>query len=46
MIRLIVGDEAWDELVKAATEEDDTVDNDALGFAIASIITSRELKNY
>lgn len=46
MVRLVVGDEAWDALVAAATEEDGTVDNDALGYAIASIITSRDLKNY
>lgn len=46
MMRLVVGDEAWDELVAAATEDDGTVDNDALGYAIASVVTSRELKNF
>lgn len=46
MARLVVGDEAWDSLVAAATEDDGTVDNDALGYAVASILTSRELKNF
>ena len=46
MARLIVGDEAWDALVAAATEDDGTVDNDALGYAIAALLTSRELKNF
>lgn len=46
MARLIVGDESWDDLVAAATEEDGTVDNDALGYAVAALLTSRELKNY
>ena len=46
MARLVVGDEAWDALVAAATEDDGTVDNDALGYAVASILTSRELKNF
>lgn len=46
MVRLVVGDEAWGELVAAATEDDGTVDSDALGYAIATIMTSRELKNF
>ena len=46
MARLVVGDEAWDSLVAATTEDDGTVDNDALGYAVASILTSRELKNF
>lgn len=46
VIRTIVGDEAWDALVDAATEEDGTVDNDALGYAVVAILTSRELKNF
>lgn len=46
MVRLIVGDESWDALVAAATEEDGTVDNDALGYAVVALLTSRELKNY
>lgn len=46
MFRLIVGDAGWDAIVAAATEEDGTVDSDAIGFAIASVITNKELKNY
>ena len=46
LVRLIVGDESWDALVAAATEEDGTVDNDALGYAVVALLTSRELKNY
>lgn len=46
MARLIVGDEAWDAIVAAATEEDGTVDNDALGYAISELVYSPKLKNY
>lgn len=46
MMRMVVGDESWDEIVRAATEEDGTVDNDAIAHAIVSVVTSRELKNY
>ena len=46
MFRLIVGDEACDEVVAAATEDDGTVDNNALGYAIAALVTDRDLKNY
>lgn len=46
MARLIVGDEAWDEIMAAATEEDGTVDNDALGYAITELVYSPKLKNY
>lgn len=44
--RMIVGDEQWEAVVAAATEDDGTVDNDALGYAIVALLTSRDLKNY
>lgn len=46
MARLIVGDEAWEAIVAAATEEDGTVDNDALGYAISAVVYDGRLKNY
>lgn len=46
MFRLIVGDEACDEVVAAATEDDGTVDNNALGYAIAALVTDKDLKNF
>lgn len=46
MVRLVVGDDAWRGIVEAATEEDGTVDNDAIAYAIVAIITNRKLKNY
>lgn len=46
MFRLIVGDEACDEVVAAATEDDGTVDNNALGYAIATLVTDKDLKNF
>lgn len=46
MFRLIVGDEACDEVVAAATEDDGTVDNSALGYAIATLVMDKDLKNF
>ena len=46
MMRLVVGDDGWEALVSAATEEDGTVDTDALVHAISTVVTSRELKNF
>lgn len=46
MMVLILGDDQWGLLVEAATEDDGTVDNCALGYAIARIITDRKLKNF
>lgn len=46
MMRLVLGDEGWDAIVAAATEEDGTVDTDALVYAISAVMTSRELKNF
>ncbi len=45
-VRLLVGDEKFAELVAACTDEDGTVDVDAMGYAIAKIMCSDELKNY
>lgn len=44
--RLALGDDQWGRLVALATEEDGVVDVDALGVAIARILSSSELKNY
>lgn len=46
MFRLIVGDESCDKVVDAATEDDGTVDNDALGYAIATLVMNKDLKNF
>ena len=46
LFRLLVGEEGWEELLAAATEEDGTVDNDALAYALRTVLFSRELKNY
>lgn len=45
-VRLLVGDGKFDELVAACTDDDGTVDVDAMGYAIAKIVCSDELKNY
>lgn len=45
-VRLLVGDAKYAELVGACTDGDGTVDVDAMGYAIAKIIYSDELKNY
>lgn len=45
-VRLLVGDDKFAELVGACTDEDGTVDVDAMGYAIAKIMCSDELKNY
>lgn len=46
MARLIVGDDAWDELVEAATDEDGTIDNEALTLAVVQVVYSPKLKNF
>lgn len=45
VIRTILGDEQADALVARVTDEDGTVDNDALAFAFTTIMTADELKN-
>lgn len=44
--RQIIGDEQMDALAVAATDEDGTVDVDALGYAIATILTNKKVKNF
>lgn len=46
VVRQIIGDEQMEVLAEAATDEDGTVDVDALGYAVATIITNKKLKNY
>lgn len=43
---LILGEEQFGEVMKAVTEEDGTVDVNALGYCFSTIITSDELKNF
>lgn len=43
---LALGDEQWERLVDRATDEDGVVDVDALGMAVARILSNPELKNY
>lgn len=43
---LLLGQEQLDELVRACTEEDGSVDVDAMAVAYVRIITSKELKNF
>lgn len=42
----IVGQEQMDAIVEHCTDEDGTVDSDALGVFIALVLTSEELKNF
>lgn len=44
--RLALGDEQWEKLIVLATDEDGVVDIDALGMAVARILSNPELKNY
>lgn len=44
--RLALGEEQWEKLVSHVTEDDGVVDIDALGMAVARILSSPELKNY
>lgn len=46
VMRLLLGDEQMDELARACTDDDGTVDTDAFGLAFTKIITSSELKNF
>lgn len=45
-MRMLLGDEQWDGLVARCEDEDGAVDNDALGYACAAILSSDELKNF
>lgn len=46
LLGLLLGDEQEAKLIEAATDEDGTVDVEAMGLAIASITQSEELKNF
>lgn len=43
---MLLGQEQLDELVSACTDEDGTVDVNAMGTAYVRIITAKELKNF
>lgn len=46
VVRQIIGDEQMDALAVAATDEDGTVDVDAMGYAVAAIVTNKKVKNF
>lgn len=46
LMRSILGDEQYEAVAERATDEDGTVDNDALGTAFAQLTGSEKLKNY
>ena len=45
-MRLLLGDEQYEMLVGACTEEDGTEDVDAMSYAVIAITGSEELKNF
>lgn len=45
VLEMLIGKEQMDELTNACTDDDGTVDVNALGFAFVRILTSDELKN-
>lgn len=42
----LLGDEQWAEVVRAATDEDGHVDQEALNWAMVQVVTDKELKNF
>lgn len=44
-LKLILGDEQYEKLMSIATDEDGTVDSQALGFAFGQILRSTAVKN-
>lgn len=46
VMRAALGDDQYASVMERATDEDGTVDNDALGLAYTQIVESDELKNY
>lgn len=44
--RFLLGDQQYDELVRAVTDVDGTVDDDALAYAFNAILVDPELKNF
>lgn len=45
-MRMVLGEDQYRRVVAAATEDDGTVDVDALGIVFAKLFTSKELKNF
>lgn len=45
-IKMLLGEEQYQKLVERATDDDGTVDTDAIGYAIAYILNSDALKNF
>ncbi len=43
---MLLGEGQWEDLVARCTDDDGAVDNEALGLACATVITSDELKNF
>lgn len=46
LLRDILGDEQWERVLAAATDEDGAVDSDAVNFAYVSLVRSPQLKNF
>lgn len=46
VMRMLLGDEQMGEVVRACTEDDGTIDIDAMGLVFAKVLTSKELKNF
>ena len=46
LMSLLLGDDQMDSLIARATDDDGTVDVDAMGLAIARILGAEELKNF
>ena len=46
LLRLLLGDEQMARLAERATDDDGTVDADAMGLAMARILGSDDLKNF
>lgn len=44
--KLILGDKQYDKLVALCTDDDGTIDSDALGTALVRIFSADELKNF
>lgn len=46
LMMLVLGEEQYQSIIAAATDDDGTVDVIAMGLALATILNSPELKNY
>ncbi|TNU89385.1 hypothetical protein FIC87_11340 [Eggerthella lenta] len=46
VMRILLGDEQMADVERACTDEDGTVDVDAMALAFAKLVTSDELKNF